>query len=145
MVGQWHRLDPGPVLYAVYPSLGGCEAVLHPWNTERGQLNNWLSIFFFSCLLIISEYMVSIVVWLLFFPHSALFYWPLLPPSYRSQNRNRRSCWPSTQQTAKASIRNVPQKTATSPSIRRSLTARDLVVGIRTCNTSICKVAERAL
>lgn len=39
MVGQWHRLDPGPVLHAVYPCLGSSEAVLHPWNTERGEFD----------------------------------------------------------------------------------------------------------
>ena len=36
MVGQLHRLGPGPVLHAVYPCLDRSEAVLHPWNTERG-------------------------------------------------------------------------------------------------------------
>lgn len=39
MVGQWHRLDPGPVLHAVYPCLGSSKAVLHPWNTERGEFD----------------------------------------------------------------------------------------------------------
>ncbi len=37
MVGQWHRLDPGPVFHVVYPCLGSNETVLHPWNTERGK------------------------------------------------------------------------------------------------------------
>lgn len=39
MVGRWYRLDPGPVLHAVYPCLGSSEAVLHPWNTKRGEFD----------------------------------------------------------------------------------------------------------
>lgn len=37
MVGQWHRLDPGPVLHDVHPCVDSSETVLHPWNTERGE------------------------------------------------------------------------------------------------------------
>lgn len=39
MVGEWHRLDPGPVLYAVHSCLDSIQTVLHPRNTEPGRFH----------------------------------------------------------------------------------------------------------
>lgn len=64
MVGQWHRLDFGSVLDAVYPTVGGHEAVLHPWNNDRGQFKLLLPMFLLisNNLLLLSSISTSSIV-----------------------------------------------------------------------------------
>lgn len=139
MVGQWDRLDAGSVLHAVYPCLRGSETVLHPWNAKRGTYH--LNTVHFRSKVSISKNIFPMIIiilcvtsWIAFslfiyYVHSALLSWPLLPLSYQKPSKSKRSFSPSLQLTVTASLRQPrPLRTVTSLLMKKSRTVKGLRV-----------------